>query len=53
MFATGILLDAIGGNATVLLTGIGLLALTSLFLLSPTLRAARGDVHPDHEAVPV
>jgi MFS family permease len=49
VFATGVLLDTIGGNLTILITGIGVLALTLLFGLSPTLRAARGDVHPDHE----
>ena len=48
MLATGVLLDAFGGNVTVFLTGTALLALTLLFALSPTLRAARGDAHPDH-----
>jgi len=48
MVATGILLDTIGGNLTVLLTGAALLAVTLLAALSPTLRAARGDAHPDH-----
>jgi hypothetical protein len=45
LFATGILLDTIGGNATILLTGAGLLVLTLLFGLSPTMRTARGDHH--------
>ena len=49
MVATGILLDTVGGNATVLVMGVSLLVLTLLFALSPTMRAARGDVHPDHE----
>ena len=48
MLATGVLLDAFGGNVTVFLTGTALLVLTLLFALSPTLRAARGDAHPDH-----
>ncbi len=52
MLGTGVLLDTIGGNATILLTGLALTVMTVLFVLSPTLRAARGDVHPDHEAVP-
>jgi hypothetical protein len=47
MFATGILLDTVGGNVTVLVTGLGLLALTVLFALSPTLRAAHGGVHAE------
>lgn len=42
MVATGVLLDTVGGNVTVLITGLGLLLLTVLFALSPTLRAARG-----------
>ena len=45
MFATGILLDTVGGNVTVLVTGLGLLLLTVLFALSPTLRSAHGGVH--------
>jgi predicted MFS family arabinose efflux permease len=49
VFATGVLLDTIGGNATVLLSGGVLLAMSALFGLSPTLRAARGDAH---DAVP-
>ena len=52
MFATGVLLDAVGGNVTVLLTGLAMLVLTLLFALSPTLRAARGEVHPDPVAAP-
>jgi MFS family permease len=47
MFATGILLDTVGGNVTVLVTGLGLLLLTALFALSPTLRAAHGGVHAE------
>jgi predicted MFS family arabinose efflux permease len=50
MFATGILLDAIGGNETVTLIGVGTLTLCFLFALSPTLRHARGDEHPAVEA---
>jgi predicted MFS family arabinose efflux permease len=49
MLATGILLDTAGGNVTVLAMGAALLALTLLFGLSPTLRGARGDAHPDHD----
>jgi MFS family permease len=52
VFVTGVLLDTIGGNLTILITGFGVLVLTALFGLSPTLRAARGDAHPDHEAAP-
>jgi hypothetical protein len=40
---TGILLDTIGGNLTVLLTGALLTVMAGLFALSPTLRAARGE----------
>jgi MFS transporter, ENTS family, enterobactin (siderophore) exporter len=46
MFATGVLLDSIGGNLTIMLIGVGVLLLAVLFALSPTLRAARGDEHP-------
>jgi MFS family permease len=42
MFATGILLDTIGGNGTVVITGALLLLTAIMFGLSPTLRAARG-----------
>lgn len=50
MLCTGILLDAIGGNRTILLMGASLLLLTGTFALSPTLRAARGEVHAVSEA---
>ena len=50
MFATGVLLDAIGGNVTIMLIGGGVILLALLFALSPTLRAARGDEH--HLEVP-
>jgi MFS family permease len=45
LLATGVLLDAVGGNTTILLIGAGLLLLTLLFASSPTLRNARGDHH--------
>ena len=48
LLVTGILLDSIGGDRTMVLTGVALLVLTLAFALSPTLRAARGDAHPDH-----
>ena len=52
MFATGILLDTVGGNETILVIGTGVVLLAGLFALSPTLRAARGDDHPAHQAMP-
>jgi hypothetical protein len=43
MFATGVLLDGVGGNLTLMLIGGGVIVLALLFALSPTLGAARGD----------
>ncbi len=46
MVVSGVLLDSVGGNATILLTGAAMLVTAGAFALSPTMRSARGDAHP-------
>ena len=47
----GVLLEAIGGSATLLLIGAGVIALTALFALSATQRGAvAGTAHPQGAA---